>query len=340
MLGYCPQCTKLTPLRPEAEQYRCSDPACGAVLVKCVNYEHHQVCNRMVLAGAPAGDPPLCDCCIHNETIPDLSVAGNAEKWYRLEVAKRRLFYELDLLALPRGLPGQDAEWPLSFHFMADRPPLEGPWTDGEYGETVYTGYDNGRITINVREADDVERERLRVAFGEAHRTLIGHFRHEMGHYYWQHLVAPRPRWRRRFVPLFGTPDHPPYEAALQRYYALGPAPTWPTQYVSAYASMHPLEDFAESFATYLDVVSVLDTARHNGLDDGLALDRGDLAGMLLRYGEMGVALNEVNRAMGLPDLVPEIFSAAVMRKLGFVHDLAGGGGSRRDRLPSQTTRP
>ena len=184
--------------------------------------------------------------------------------------------------------------------------------------EQVYTGHAQGKITINVREADDAERERLRVDFREAHRTLIGHFRHEIGHYYWQLLVENQ--CEDEFRELFGDHTNPPYADALARYYGEGPRPDWQRSYISGYASTHPWEDFAESFATYLDMVSVLDTAKNMGL--GCPEIDAEFERMVEYYRDLGIVLNEMNRAMGLIDLVPEVFTPPTLKKIAFVSDL------------------
>ena len=168
---------------------------------------------------------PLCDCCRFNVTIPDLTVAGNLQKWYRLEAAKRRLFYDLGELGLPYGTAADGIEPPLSFDFKADVIPKATFGAASAAAERVYTGHANGRITINIREADDVEREKLRVDLGEAQRTLIGHFRHEIGHYYWDMLV--KGRREDEFIAVFGDHNSPTYAEALERHYQEGPPADW-----------------------------------------------------------------------------------------------------------------
>ncbi len=323
-LGFCPTCRNLTALLPNDQgNYTCARPECGAALVKCFNYAQHNVCNRCVtVEHAAPGD--LCDCCRFNETIPDLSIAGNRERWYLLEAAKRRLFYELGELGLPYGAAGDGVDPPLRFDFKADAIPQGNVWRSMGTHEKVYTGHDQGRITINVREADAVQREQLRVAMGEAQRTLIGHFRHEIGHYYWDQLVKGRREDQCRAV--FGDHDHPSYAEALDAYYQNGPAANWRERFVSAYATMHPWEDFAETWATYLDMVSALDTAEHAGLGGQIDAPHADLTTMIARYQQLGLSLNEVNRSMGLLDLVPEVFVPAVVTKLQYIHELVRAG--------------
>ncbi len=332
-LGHCPKCRLIVALLPlEAGNFQCGNAACGAHLAKCINYSQHDVCNRCVElpAGAVAagtGATPeaqdsvgLCDCCRFNSTIPDLTVAGNQQKWYRLEASKRRLFYELSMLGLPYGTAADGVQPPLSFDFKADVIPKNNFWRGVGKSETIYTGHADGRITINIREADDVEREKLRVHMHEAHRTLIGHFRHEIGHYYWEVLVKGRREDQSRAV--FGDHDHPTYGEALDAYYKNGPRPDWDKSFISAYATMHPWEDFAETWACYLDIVSALDTAHHNGFGGQSDPVHADLDAMVTRYQELGIALNELNRNMGLLDLVPEVIVAPVISKLRFIHEL------------------
>jgi hypothetical protein len=286
--------------------------------VPCWNYSETNVCNRMVDA-ATASDPPFCNGCRHNNTVPDVAIAGNREKWARIEAAKRRLFYGLDLLGLPYGTAADGFDPPLEFDFKAELVRDRDVWHTMSPVERVFTGHARGRITINLDEADDAERERRRIDMKEAHRTLIGHFRHEIGHYYWELLV--RGRCEAAFRALFGDHDDPPYGDALKRYYDNGPAPDWHRHCVSAYATMHPWEDFAETFALYLDMVAVIDTAHHWGWT-AVAPVAGNLDRLLGAYIDLGFCLNEINREMGLLDVVPEVLAEPVRRKLRFIDTL------------------
>jgi hypothetical protein len=240
--------------------------------------------------------------------------------WGRLEAAKRRLLYTLDLLKLPYGSKLESFEPPLSFDFKADTTRAGKWWWSLSKEERVYTGHADGKVTINLREADPVELEKSRVLFQEAHRTVIGHFRHEIGHYYWQMLVLKK--CESDFKAVFGDHENPGYSDSQDRYYKEGPPKDWQARYISSYATMHPWEDFAETYATYLDMVSVLDTAFHMNVYKSLNSTTSELREMLSRYIELGVVLNEMNRAMGLLDLVPEIFAAPIVEKLQFVHRL------------------
>lgn len=321
-LGWCPACQNMTALKLSQDgRFLCMNSACGVSLVKCHNYAVELVCNRCCRASnGPSASAPLCDCCRFNDTIPDLTVPGNREKWARLEAAKRRLIYSLELLQLPFGNRQDGVEPALSFDFKADIARQNKWWWSLGKEERVYTGHAQGKITINLREADTVEREKTRVFFQEAHRTVIGHFRHEIAHYYWQMLVQGR--FEEQFKAVFGDHENPSYADAQQRFYEHGPTADWQSSYISGYATMHPWEDFAETFATYLDMVSVLDTALHMRLGDCVNPVSADLPAMLDGYMRLGVVLNEMNRAMGLLDLVPEVLAPPIAKKLGFVHDL------------------
>lgn len=319
-VGWCPACRHLRPLETGESGLHCGDPACGAPLQKCHNYAVENVCNRcLLLEGTEGEEDELCDACRFNNTIPDLNVPGNREKWLRLEQAKRRLLYQLDFLGLSYGTAEDGFPLPLSFSFKGDTN-TGSTWRSLGETEQVYTGHAHGEITINIREADDVEREKARVSFKERHRTIIGHFRHEIAHYYWELLVAGQ--CEPEFVQVFGDHNNPAYDAAMKQYYANGPDPDWTSRYISAYASMHPWEDFAETFAAYLDVAAVLDTADHLGFAEAVDPVASELDDMVTRYQILGVKLNELNRAMGLIDFVPEVFNAVVVEKMRFVHDL------------------
>jgi hypothetical protein len=288
--------------------------------------ENAEVPPEQAIAAEPPAERRLCAACRLTEAIPNLAVPGHREKWARLEAAKRRLLYTLDRL----GLPYADTAPPLSFDFKADVDPAAEGWRDSGPTEVVYTGHANGKITINIREADDAEREKLRVTFGEAHRTLIGHFHHEVGHYYWQLLVDGDRRNLRECIRLFGDHHNPPYAEAMAEYYRNGPREGWPSEFISAYASAHPWEDFAETFALYLDMIAVLDTASHLFKSIRANFRSRSVRPLVERYQEIGILENEFNRTMGLIDLVPEVIAASVVEKLEFVHKLVKSAASPR----------
>lgn len=322
-LGWCPGCRDMTALEAVGSRFRCLKPDCRADLIKCHNYAVEDVCNRCILAdsvNAPEG--ALCDCCRFNRVIPDLTVPGNRQKWYRLEQAKRRLIYGLNLAGLPYGNEADGFEPPLGFDFKEDLVRPGDHWHAMGTAERVFTGHANGLITINIREADDVEREAARVNFGEKQRTLIGHFRHEFGHYYWCVLVLGKQELA--FKQVFGDHEHPPYAEALARYYQYGAPADWSERYISAYASAHPWEDFAETFAAYLDLVSVLDTAASFGFGGPRVTPDEDVERLVRYYQNVGIFMNEMNRAMGLIDYVPKVLNPAVVEKMRFIHALVG----------------
>ncbi|RNI27155.1 hypothetical protein EFA69_13375 [Rufibacter immobilis] len=323
-VAWCEVCEGMHAIEPDGHGgYVCTNPECRSAVVKCYNYSAFNVCNRVVAnKGQTQQAQSLCRYCQLTETIPDLSVDHNMTKWYKLEVAKRRLLYLLDSIGLPYGSKRENFELPLSFDFKEDVQPTTLGWLKIGNEEKVYTGHADGKITINVREADSVEREKLRVEMNETHRTLIGHFRHEIGHYYWQLLVQNKDE--EAFKAIFGDHENPSYSDAMSQYYQNGPKAYWANSYISAYATMHPWEDFAETWGTYLDMIAVLDTADNADL---LELPQEDLIAnqldtMLQRYADLSLKVNEVNRSLGLPDLLPETFSKPVVQKLHYIHRL------------------
>jgi hypothetical protein len=304
-------------LAPEAEgrQYR-----------PCANYVDEEVCNWMVLAGDPN---PLCPSCRLNRVIPNLATPGNRTLWCRIETAKRRLLYTLYRLRLPVVGQDRDPHRGLAFSFLED----PGPGTEftDSFGRrrSVLTGHDKGLITINLAEADDPARERMREQMNELYRTLLGHFRHEVGHYYWERLVATTDELE-PFRALFGD-ERQDYAASLERHYAQGPRPGWARDHISAYAAAHPWEDWAETWAHYLHMVDTLETAHDQGLKlNGHEVQApGDEAGREFRafladWGQLTTTMNALNRSMGLPDAYPFFLSDKAIAKLAFVHRIIG----------------
>lgn len=327
-LGYLSDIGTLSALQPAGEAWR---PVVAPERIRrfCANAAHG-ACNWLVPADTRDA---YCAACRHNRTVPDLSVPGNLVRWRKLEVAKHRLLYTLLRLELPLTSRGEDAEVGLAFDFMADP---EAP--DGQ-GPTIMTGHDDGLITINLAEADDAERERRRHDLGEPYRTLLGHLRHEVGHYYWDRLVRDGGRLQ-PFREAFGD-ERRDYGEALRRHYAQGPAEDWQESFVSSYAAAHPWEDFAETWAHYLHIVDTLETAKAFGVSvDPEATPGRDLAASIdldvcevedfARIFEvwlpLSFAVNGLNRGMGLPDLYPFVLSPAVVAKLDFVHRLVRDG--------------
>jgi hypothetical protein len=292
----------------------------------CANAQF-DVCNWMIESSAPDA---LCVACRHNRTIPDTRFVNNVIAWRKIEMAKHRLFYSLMRLKLPiedRDYAGRER---LAFDFLASPP--------ASFGSRVMTGHDNGLITVALEEADDAERERRRTMMHEPYRTLLGHFRHEVGHFYWDVLVRDGGRID-SFRRVFGDESFD-YGAALQAYYANGAPPNWQDNFISAYATAHPWEDFAETWAHYLHIVDTLEMANAFGLYVHPQLARpGELnaqvnfdpyaardASVLIdAWVPLSNALNSLNRTMGLNDIYPFILSPAVVNKLSAIHNLVHG---------------
>ncbi|WP_417584451.1 zinc-binding metallopeptidase family protein [Pelagibacterium sp.] len=280
----------------------------------CANAEHG-ACNWI------AQQPGFCMACQHNETVPDISNTRNLTEWQTLERAKKRLFYSLIRLDLPLITKGEDHQRGLAFNFLADTG-----------GETVMTGHANGIITIALAEADDAERERRRAEMGEPYRTLLGHFRHETAHYYWDILVRDT-GWLKRCRAVFGD-DTAEYAQALKAHYANGAPTDWAQHFVSSYASAHPWEDFAETWAHYLHITDTLETARSLGVTTEPARDGSGELSADVDFGPyrttdthrlteawigVSVMLNELNRSMGLPDAYPFVLSDSIVEKIDFI---------------------
>jgi len=302
-------------------------PAQGATLGKgyrlCANYIDHGVCNWAIPADAPES---LCIACGLTHTIPDLAVAGNKEAWLKLETAKRRLMFDLLSLGLPLLGKREDPGQGLEFKFMSDTVTV-----NGDRGR-VLTGHDNGLITINVAEADDVHREAQRLLHREPYRTLLGHFRHEIGHYYWDRLIQGSEHVA-EFRQLFGD-ERADYQAALKVHYEKGAPADWENNFISAYASTHPWEDWAESWAHVMHMVDALETAHEVGLSvkparpDEPILDGpdkpepariGDFDQLVNEWYALSYVLNNLTRGLGLPDAYPFVLSGPVIEKLRFV---------------------
>ena len=336
-LAFLPDANTVSAMVPEpsagngsAVTYRALAVASPAVRYRlCENGVQHGACNWAVSSHE---DAALCLACRLNQTIPDLSAEGALAAWCRLEVAKHRLVYSLRELGLPIASRHAD-EQGLAFVFASDQP-----------SQRVLTGHDHGVITINSAEADDPFRERIRVLMGEPYRTLLGHFRHEIGHYYWDRLVQSTP-WLSRFHEAFGD-EQSDYSEALQRHYDDGPPHDWSARFITAYASMHPWEDWAETFAHYLHMVDTLDTARSYGvalrpaplgrapLDTTTArgVDFESFDDLVRAWFPLTLALNSMNRGMGLSDVYPFVLSNPAIEKLRCVHELVQ---ETADRVPA-----
>jgi len=286
----------------------------------CLNHQY-DVCNWLIPA---AENRPFCRACELNHIVPNLTNPQHLTQWRAIEAAKHRLIYTLLQLKLPLVSKIQDPEKGLSFNFLSDNGP----------GGKVLTGHENGLITLNVEEADDDKRELYRKQMHEPYRTLLGHFRHEVGHYYWDLLIAGS-AFLEDYRKLFGD-EREDYDQALQRHYRNGAPANWNLNYISEYASSHPWEDWAETWAHYLHIIDTLETAAAFGLkvDPPIVGDNGNLKAavntnpfggqnfqeLLDLWLPLTYAMNSINRSMGNHDLYPFVIQNKVIEKLSFIH--------------------
>ncbi|MDE1164013.1 MAG: putative zinc-binding metallopeptidase [Pseudomonas sp.] len=336
-LGYWPQGSQLSSLQAGPQQGTWqldANPEAG-LFRRCANLDTPAACNWLLAADTP-GD--FCVSCSLNRTIPDLSVPENPERWRKVEIAKRRLVAQLLNLGLPVVAKVEDQAEGLAFDFIG---------IDLE-GNLPMTGHANGLITLDIKEADDAHRERIRVQMREPYRTLLGHFRHEVGHYYWDRLVADS-HWLGECRALFGD-ESQSYADALERHYQQGAPLDWQQTHVSAYATMHPWEDWAETWAHYLHMMDAVDTA----LGFGMSARQMDLdyqpfplttlydpehesgpafLAFVNAWIELAGMLNELSRSMGQPDFYPFVLPQAVIAKLHFIHLVIQEAGGRADEV-------
>ena len=294
----------------------------------CANTEA-EGCNWIIPSDSGA---QFCRACEYNRIVPDISDPENLKRWRELEAAKHRLIYTLTKLRLTIPTRQDNPQEGLVFDFLVETG-----------SEKVLTGHDSGVIVINAAEADAASRVKLREEMGEAYRTLLGHFRHEIGHFFWDRLVRDGSMLDQCRA-IFGD-DREDYQEALKKHYANGSPPHWREHFVSAYATMHPWEDFAETFAHYLHIVDALDTARSFGmavhakavesLDTEATIDpyyAPSIHAMLSIWDPLCFAVNALNRSMGQPDLYPFVLPADVLKKLEFIRTLvATAGGTRAE---------
>jgi hypothetical protein len=308
----------------------------------CRNSGEHGVCNWALPADEPS---EYCFACRLTHIIPNLAVPGAKEAWQSLEIAKRRMLYTLLALKLPVVLKDDRHPEGLIFDFLQD--------TDG--APKVFTGHHDGVITINIAEADDPFREKMRVQLGETYRTVLGHFRHEIGHYYWDRLIEETPLLP-SFRKVFGD-ERADYAQAQQRHYHAGPPANWVDNFVSSYASMHPWEDWAETWAHYLHMVDTLETARAYGLSlrptavtnrragkpvAASRLDPSSFEDLIGGWVPLTLALNSLNRSMGTRDGYPFVLSRPAIAKLRFVHEVVAAApeaAEKEEQLPRRAGR-
>jgi hypothetical protein len=275
----------------------------------------HPICANLNRCGCnwiadPTSTTGLCFSCTLTRTRPaDGDTVGLAQYWVA-EAAKRRLVFGLDELRLP--VQVSDGSSGLAFDLLSS--------THGK----IITGHLNGIITLDLAESNDAHREALRASMAEPYRTVLGHFRHEVGHYYCELLALTDDR-HEEFLALFGD-ESVSYEEALQRHYSTGSDDDWQDNFVSAYAAMHPLEDFAEVFGHFLHIADTLQTAEEFGLissEQAVGPLDAPLAEVIERtWLPLTKGLNQINRSMGRADLYPFVLAAPVIAKLIFVADL------------------
>jgi hypothetical protein len=286
----------------------------------CKNHEFG-VCNWLI----PANNTNIyCSACELNHIVPNLSDPEHINQWQLIEVAKHRLIYSLLQMKLPLVSKLKDLEKGLSFDFLTDVNP----------NQRVLTGHENGLITLNIDEADDGKRELSRKQMNEPYRTLLGHFRHEVGHYYWDRLID-NSKYIEEYRGLFGD-ERENYDQALQNHYNQGAPVDWNLNFISSYASSHPWEDWAETWAHYLHIMDTLETADAFGLKVAPRLaDKNNQAQAVIKTNPyqaqnfeellnmwlpLTFAMNSLNRSMGNHDLYPFIIQPKVVEKLSFIH--------------------
>lgn len=281
----------------------------------CRNRTQYRACN-WILPESEA--QPYCRSCRLNKVVPHLERPGNVRHWSKLEAAKRHLLYTLIQLGLPVQGPQEAEGLGLEFAFLEDSR------SNVNVRESfVATGHARGLITLNLAEADDAYREKTRQQLGEIYRTILGHFRHESGHYYYELLVRESPHWRSLFVEIFGDPDIN-YQQALKRHYAKGRPNDWQQHFISSYASSHPSEDWAETWAHYLHMRDTLETASAFGLRVNVPSSTREipLQALVDQWVELTVVLNALNRSMGLADAYPFVLTETVVTKLRMIHQV------------------
>ena len=317
------------------------DPTAGAMirlrpggkLMRCDNGIKHGVCNWVLPADSVS---KLCSACRMNRMIPDLSSPRNRMLWGRMEMAKRRLIYTLLRLGITLPSKAEDLKSGLAFDIVSN---LSNP--------AVTTGHLNGVITVNLEEADDTYRQINRQQLGENSRTLLGHFRHESAHYLWQRCLSELP-WddpqRLAFRERFGD-EWLDYSIALNKHYQNGAPIGWEKTYITAYAASHPWEDWAETWAHYLQIIEGLETCENLGIQvqylalalvmlpgeagtlppmlEQSGVADGEFLALLQRWMCVSTVLNEVATSLGEGSLYPFVITVGVAQKLRLAHHYA-----------------
>lgn len=323
----CENCGHLCGFRDEDRKMLTFDPLGDSLISDreqieykyCKNKEYN-VCNWLLEKDS---SEEFCQACQLNRTIPNLSDEENFEKWQNLEIAKHRLIYQLQKIGLP--LPSKIVdEKGLCFDFVVQK-----------HDPTLMTGHANGVITILLREADSALREQMQKQFLEPYRTLIGHLRHEVGHYFWDRLIYTNKKALKEYRVIFGN-ERVSYGDSLQEYYKEGAPENWQKSFISRYATSHPWEDWAETWAHYLHIMDMLETAYFFGLNvkpidtantmkanvsfDPYSIEDFDV--IIETCIPLSFAVNSINRAMGVPDVYPFIITPDMVKKMKFIHKL------------------
>lgn len=325
-VGFEPNALTLFTLAPVNGGYMQLNNPQSPTWVYCKNYQQG-VCNWLVKSNSATG---LCKACELNRYIPNIKDISNLEGWRALEFAKHRLVFSLLRMQLLVASKQNAPQTGMTFDFIDTHTKVP------EDAESL-TGHSDGLITITLQEADPVQREQTRVDMHERYRTLLGHLRHEIGHYYWDLLIAPNDHWLQRYRTQFGD-ERVDYGQALEQYYQQGAPSNWNQQFVTAYASSHPWEDWAETWSHYLHLADSMETAQALGISvrpsiessgGGLSMVADidpyapiDFDIFLEKSLALTFAANSLNRSMGQPDFYPFILSAGVKEKLQFVHEL------------------
>lgn len=321
-LGYSTETQQVEPLEPAEtpDTFRFTKDTSGQASLwrRCANLTGAAGCNWLIPAVAGSESATLCISCNLNHTVADLTVAKNAKNFRKVDLAKRRVISAVMGLGLPIGST-------LRFDFLA---PVSG-------GPAVMTGHNEGLITINLDEADDALRESVRAKMHEPYRTVLGHIRHEIGHAYWDLLIRDT-EWHARFREVFGD-ESQDYGQALERHYSQGAPAGWPEHFISSYATSHPWEDWAESFAHYLHMVDAVDTAASLNINLGnasiestddilppphseLPVDPTEFSRLFDSWLKVVLAMNQMSRSMGQADFYPFYMSLEARTKVEFVH--------------------
>lgn len=263
----------------------------------------------------------LCPCCRYTRTIPPQQDSANRVAWKKLEQAKRLLLYSLNSLGLS---PPDRVEQPstgLAFDFLTQLPDQP----------SVLTAHNSGVITINISEADDARREQRRELLNEPYRTVLGHLRHEVGHFYWCQLIA-HSDYLEQYRLHFGD-ERQDYDSALQSYYKNAETKVgWSSQFVTRYASSHPWEDWAETWAHYLNIHDALETAAAwyvSVRDISLAQQKNIFTSnnkfrqqLTSAWPQLCEYLNAVFRSTGVNGEYPPHLTDTVIAKLTFIHQV------------------